>query len=252
MSEKKAARSSSSSSQSQHVRYDAEAGMQVHDFQTPERAATASTLSPSIIRKRVRTDTVKTFTTVQESPLRPNWHPGQEPGLDTSKPNGGRAQTPTLHEDCRITVVDFSEENIQTQQFGNRGFIDFLGKSPNKSLECRWISVNGLSWDVISALGNYKGLHRLSIEDLVNVHNRTKADWYTDHTCTASHLYPLPSLTYDRYCAYSSKVSPSPSGRERWIRLRCREKDLGQSTQRIGNVQKVVQAVPEKQTPCCT
>ena len=186
--------SSSSPNQHQHVHYEPDPRVQAHDFLALDRAAS---VSPSFIRKRGRSDTVKTFTTIQESPLRPNWHPGQEPGLDTSKPNGGRARTPTLHEECRVTVVDFSEEHIHTQQFANQGFTDFLEQSPDKSLECRWVSINGLSWDVISALGNYKGLHRLSIEDLVNIHNRTKADWYTDHTYIVLTLQKLVHLHPD-------------------------------------------------------
>ena len=34
-----------------------------------------------------------------------------------------------------------------------------------------------LSWDVIQALGKYRKLHKLAIEDLTNTHNRTKVDW---------------------------------------------------------------------------
>jgi Mg2+ and Co2+ transporter CorA len=59
----------------------------------------------------------------------------------------------------------------------NKGLINFLREDQEGWVRCRWINVNGLSWDVIQALGNYKNLHRLSIEDLVNTNNRTKADW---------------------------------------------------------------------------
>ena len=58
----------------------------------------------------------------------------------------------------------------------------------------RWINVNGLSWDVIRLLGNYKGLHRLAIEDLMNTRNRTKADWYTDHTFMLLSLQRLVNM----------------------------------------------------------
>ena len=115
--------------------------------------------------------------TVDASPLRPNWHPGQEPGLDPSKPNGGRPQTPTHNEECQITVVDYSEDDMVMHNLDNAGLIDFVGKKQEDWIKCRWINVNGLSWDVIQALGKYKKLHRLAIEDMTNPNNRTKVDW---------------------------------------------------------------------------
>jgi hypothetical protein len=131
---------------------------------------------PAPILKRQETRS-STFKTVKAHPTRANWHPGQEPGLDPSKPNGGRSHTPTRHEDCQITVVDFNEENICMRDMDNKGLINFLREDQEGWVRCRWINVNRLSWDVIQALGNYKNLHRLSIEDLVNTNNRTKADW---------------------------------------------------------------------------
>jgi len=59
----------------------------------------------------------------------------------------------------------------------NGRLIDFLQEKQDEWIKCRWINVNGLSWDVIQALGKYKKLHRLAIEDLINTNNRTKADW---------------------------------------------------------------------------
>ena len=133
--------------------------------------------SPILKRRQTRTSTTRTFRTVDVSSSRPNWHPGQEPGLDPSKPNGGRAQTPTLHEDCQITVVDFSEDDMVMHDLNNAKLVDFLQEKQESWITCRWINVNGLSWDVIQALGKYKKLHRLAIEDLINTNNRTKVDW---------------------------------------------------------------------------
>jgi hypothetical protein len=133
--------------------------------------------SPMLRRRQTRANTGLTFRTVDVAPSRPNWHPGQEPGLDPSKPNGGRPQTPNLHEECQITVVDFSEDNIDVHDFDNAGLIAFIAKPQESWIKCRWINVNGLSWDVIQALGQQKKLHRLAIEDLTNTDNRTKADW---------------------------------------------------------------------------
>lgn len=65
---------------------------------------------------------------------------------------------------------------------------------------CRWINVNGLSWDVIKLLGNDKHLHRLAIEDLMNPKNRTKADWYSDHTYIVLPLQKLIHFHSDTHC----------------------------------------------------
>jgi hypothetical protein len=135
-------------------------------------------IAPIIKRRTTRSATVKSFkTTNTAAESRPSWGPGQEPGLDPSKPNGGRSQTPMLHEECQITVVDFSEDDMEMHDFDNAGLINFIQKKQEDWIKCRWINVNGLSWDVIQALGKYKNLHRLAIEDLVNTVNRTKVDW---------------------------------------------------------------------------
>lgn len=133
--------------------------------------------SPILKRQQTRANTAKTFKTVDNAPSRPSWHPGQEPGLDPNAANGGRLNTPTFHEECQITVVDFSEKDMQMHDFDNAGLIDFIQKPQESWVSCRWINVNGLSWDVIQALGRHKKLHRLAIEDMINTNNRTKADW---------------------------------------------------------------------------
>jgi len=63
----------------------------------------------------------------------------------------------------------------------------FLDTPRDERHACRWINVNGLSWDVISAIGKAKRFRRLAVEDMINRKNRTKADWYTDHTYSGSH-----------------------------------------------------------------
>ena len=123
-----------------------------------------SNLPPSPILKR-RVPRSNIFKTVNEHLTQLNWHPGQEPGLDPSKSNGGRHHIPTLHEECQITVVDFSEEDMRMRDMDNVQLIDFLQDQENW-IRCRWINFNGLSWDVIQALGKYKKLHRLKVENL--------------------------------------------------------------------------------------
>jgi Mg2+ and Co2+ transporter CorA len=135
--------------------------------------------TPILKRRQTRASTINTYRAVNAYPLRPNWHPGQEPGLDPSKPNGGRAQLPMLRADCDITVVDYSEDDMVMRHLDNTTLPGWLEKEGKREewVKCRWIDVNGLSWDVIQALGKYKRLHRLALEDLINTKNRTKADW---------------------------------------------------------------------------
>jgi hypothetical protein len=180
------------------VHYDIEASSSQQNG--PSRHSTSvrsdpdvSNIPPTPILKR-RTTRSSTFKTVNDNPARVNWRAGQEPGLDPSKPNGGRARALTLHEECQITVVDFSEDDMHMRDMDNAQLISFLEEEQEDWIKCRWINVNGLSWDVIQAVGKYKKLHRLAIEDLVNTNNRTKADWYADHTYIVLTLQKLIHL----------------------------------------------------------
>lgn len=142
-------------------------------------------------RKPARSSTVKTYRPErkgQES------QPGQEPGIDTKATHvHPSSKTPWLYEECQITVVDFSEEDIRVQHLDNKTLAPCMEKGRPDWATCRWINVNGLSWDVIRQLGNHKNLHRLAIEDLTNPKNRTKADWYSDHTYM---VLPLQKLIH--------------------------------------------------------
>lgn len=88
---------------------------------------------------------------------------------------------PSLSAPCEITLVDFSEAHIAVHQLNNDNLVEFLKIPQPKGATCRWINVNGLSWDVIQALGQYKTLHKLAIEDIMNTRNRTKAEWFASH-----------------------------------------------------------------------
>ena len=177
-------------SPSRAVHYDLEEArsqsldMSHHDFQTKHTFQSEPDISnanaaPILKRRQTRASTINTYRAVNAYPIRPNWHPGQEPGLDPSKPNGGRAHLPTLHADCDITVVDYSEDDMVMRHLDNTTLLGWLEEEGKRKewVKCRWINVNGLSWDVIQALGKYKRLHRLALEDLINTRNRTKADW---------------------------------------------------------------------------
>ncbi|KXJ88838.1 hypothetical protein Micbo1qcDRAFT_150713 [Microdochium bolleyi] len=140
--------------------------------------------SPGALRRRnTRANTARAAEEYQDFELNhPNWRPGAEPGVDPEKADGGHpGSKPDLHATCQITVVDFSPDQLEVHECDNQQLIDFVKKPQPDWVKCRWINVNGLSWDVIQALGQYKKLHRLAIEDIMNTRNRTKADWYSTH-----------------------------------------------------------------------
>jgi len=149
---------------------------------------TTKTASSGVsIRQRIaRADTVRTY----HPPMRPGWQPGAEPGIDTAQDTED-ALYQSLQTACDVTVVDFSAERMEKYELDNETLDEFLDADREDWVACRWICVNGLSWDVIKALGNHKGLHRLAVEDLINTKNRTKADWYSDH---AYIVLPLAKL----------------------------------------------------------
>jgi Mg2+ and Co2+ transporter CorA len=126
-----------------------------------------------------------------------NWQPGNEPGIDPNNPlppfgsDGDLSLDYQLHRRCDITVVDFSQDDMRMYHLDNDSLEPFLQRERDPWVLCRWVNVNGLSWDVIKALGNHKRLHRLAIEDLMQKINRTKVDWYSDHTYIVMTLQKL-------------------------------------------------------------
>ncbi|KAF3000177.1 hypothetical protein E8E13_006209 [Curvularia kusanoi] len=81
----------------------------------------------------------------------------------------------------QITAVDFSKDRIEKHELTNETLEAFLAKPREEWATCRWINVNGLSWDVVRLLGEKQNLHSLALEDLLHTRNRTKADWYPEH-----------------------------------------------------------------------
>ncbi|KAF2225828.1 hypothetical protein BDZ85DRAFT_316957 [Elsinoe ampelina] len=141
--------------------------------------SSSDSVNSAILRRRIaRSNTIKTY----HDPDRPNWKPGAEPGLDTTKEEGeDEPRLTALYEQCAIHITDVSEEHIFTQQTDNDDLKDVLNEPRPDDMPLRWISVNGLSWDVIKILANKYGLHRLAVEDMINTRSRTKVDWYSDH-----------------------------------------------------------------------
>ncbi|KAG8166290.1 hypothetical protein KVR01_004842 [Diaporthe batatas] len=165
----------------------------------PDPEMPLSPRSPrSPIRRRVtRANTFKSIDDFSEFEHEKGWHPGAEPGLDPFKTDGGRASLAKLSAACEITVVDFSQDNIHVTRLDNDGLGPFLKEPQPKWAKCRWININGLSWDVVSTLGKHKQLHKLSVEDLLNTRNRTKTDWYANHAFIVFTMIKLVRVSHE-------------------------------------------------------
>ncbi|KAH6642218.1 hypothetical protein C7974DRAFT_350573 [Boeremia exigua] len=140
-------------------------------------ALSRSSIDTTLRRRITRSNTVRHY----QSPTRATWEePGAEPGVDV-KDEEAAARFAHLRQACDITVVDFSAERIQTYQLDNDTLQEFVKRPKDDWVECRWVNVNGLDFDVISELTTHKQLHRLAIEDLMTGREqRTKVDWYSD------------------------------------------------------------------------
>ncbi|KYK62041.1 hypothetical protein DCS_03186 [Drechmeria coniospora] len=180
--------------------------------------------SPPMLRRRnTRPATTKTIVDDLDAfnlAGRPGWQPGSEPGFDPELPDGGHASMPALMAACDITVVDFSLERMAKIHLGNEAFIAFLERPRPSWGRCRWINVNGISWDVLQAVGTCKGLHKLALEDVMNLRNRTKADWYPNHAFIIMTLQKLVHLVDDDSDAAHDDSSSASSTRSRRRRRR--------------------------------
>ena len=95
--------------------------------------------------------------------------PGSEPGTLVVDPQASRP---------RVNVLAFGPEELQEKHNVDPAELEALvGRYP-----VTWVDVQGLgNADVIRALGRVFDLHRLALEDVINVHQRPKAEEFDDH-----------------------------------------------------------------------
>ena len=172
---------STSNLQPNHIDIEAQTPQSPFKHYNNDGAQPPDSPQESIRQRRInRSNTAKTYRPERRGQ---SWQPGQEPGVDpTASSPDSASQVLRLYEKCEITVVDFSQDEMLQHHFDNSGLQSFMAVPRPQWALCRWININGLSWDVIKSLGAEKGLHRLAIEDLLSHNQRTKADWYSDHT----------------------------------------------------------------------
>ncbi|KKA22779.1 CorA family metal ion transporter [Rasamsonia emersonii CBS 393.64] len=171
----------------------------VEDAASPDTFLARANSVSSVRRRLKRSNTARSYYREGLSPDH-SWEPGKEPGIDPKKPlppdgtEWSSSLPVDLHKRCEITVVDFSQHEMRQYVLDNDTLEQFLQREREPWVQCRWINVNGLSWDVIRILGSHKNLHRLAIEDLMHSHNRTKVDWYSDHAFIVLSLQKLVTL----------------------------------------------------------
>jgi Mg2+ and Co2+ transporter CorA len=82
-------------------------------------------------------------------------------------------------DDGKATRKGFREGLRQETKKGNDKLHVILQNRPSWS-KVRWINVNGLSWETIVTLATFFNLHKLAIEDMIDIPTRTKIDFYPD------------------------------------------------------------------------
>jgi len=93
--------------------------------------------------------------------------PGAVPGTISAVPES---------EATRISVFTFDGDEVSEQH------LDSIEQLPTWDGRIAWINVDGLGdGQTIEALGQRFNLHRLALEDAVNVHQRPKVEAYGDH-----------------------------------------------------------------------
>lgn len=105
----------------------------------------------------------------------------RRPRIRRRTPPGGSPGTVKVAKDAPtpvIHVIAFGPDKVVEEKIENlERLSNFVGKWP-----VTWINVEGLGdADTIMDLGAMFGLHRLALEDVVNVHQRAKVEEYDDH-----------------------------------------------------------------------
>ncbi|KAG1830906.1 hypothetical protein EV424DRAFT_1506156 [Suillus variegatus] len=111
---------------------------------------------------------------------------GAEPGVDPRR-HSSYLHYAHIRERCEIQINDYSTVRSSFEKMDNERFVQMFKDERNSKRESwvkvRWISVCGISWDVMSVLALKYGLHPLAIEDVLHKHGhtRSKTDYYTQH-----------------------------------------------------------------------
>jgi magnesium transporter len=111
--------------------------------------------------------------------LRRRHPPGTAPGTLTSHPDA----SPPL-----IRVMGYGPDRLEELEVGDVAELAGLrGRWP-----VMWVNVEGVGHaDSVAAIGEVFGLHRLSLEDVMNVHQRPKVEEYPEYLFAVTRLVTL-------------------------------------------------------------
>lgn len=106
--------------------------------------------------------------------------PGASPGTVTIDPAAVRSE---------VQLIAYGPERLEERTIQRIDAIDkYLNHWP-----ITWVNVDGLGdADVIRKLGEMFGIHRLALEDVVNVHQRCKVEHYEDHLFIVARMPQRP------------------------------------------------------------
>lgn len=91
----------------------------------------------------------------------------------------------------RIHIIAYGPQGVEERAAPSTADIETL----RTGFPIIWVNVDGLgSVETIQALGDRFGLHRLALEDVINVHQRPKVDEYDDHLFIVTRI---PHVTDD-------------------------------------------------------
>lgn len=84
-----------------------------------------------------------------------------------------------------VRLIRYGPDQLEEREVKDAESLrSLIGKWP-----VTWVNVDGLGdLDLIRALGEMFGLHRLALEDVVNVHQRPKVEEYEDHAFIATRM----------------------------------------------------------------
>jgi len=77
----------------------------------------------------------------------------------------------------KITVVDYDRSTLNVHHLTNTTLPTFLTLN-EKMTKCRWINVQGMSFDVVRDIANFYDIHPLAVEDMFHIPQRAKTDYY--------------------------------------------------------------------------
>ncbi len=92
-------------------------------------------------------------------------------------------------ESVKITVMDYDEKHLQERELADVN--EILQYKDTKTVT--WLNINGIHReDIIESIGNYFNIHPLVMEDIMNVGQRPKIEYYDDYV-----FIVLRMLSYD-------------------------------------------------------